>query len=106
MTGVAGALFIAAFSSLAIGLTAAVGAHLAADHSKRSGAVPKSTKDFFVFSKSPLLFGVVPSISAIFSDVHRRYDSRFITRCFHIARVTLLLGVVVLAGAAVFGLLA
>jgi hypothetical protein len=86
MTIIQVTLSIGLWLSMATGLLAALGAHLAADHSKRNGIVSKRTSDFFDFSKDVFYFGIGPSFHAIFSDVHRRYESRFITRCIYAAR--------------------
>lgn len=86
MTVIQVCLFLAAWLSGAIAMIRSIGAHLAADHSKRNGLVPKKTSDFYDFSTNPFFYGVGPSFKAIFSDVHRQYDSRFITRCIKIAR--------------------
>jgi len=90
-------LFLAAWLSIATAIVSSIGAHLAADHSKRNGLVPKKTSDFYDFSTHPFFYGVGPSFKAIFSDVHRQYDSRFITRCIKIARVAFVLAPTFLA---------
>jgi hypothetical protein len=91
MTVVQVCLFLAAWLSGAIAMVSSIGAHLAADHSNRNGLVPKKTSDFYDFSTHPFFYGVGPSFKAIFSNVHRQYDSRFITRCIKIARVAFVL---------------
>jgi hypothetical protein len=100
MTTVQATFAICLWLSLATGIFAALGAHLAADHSKRNGVVPKRTSDFFRLSKSMFSIGIGPSLQDIFSNVHRRYESRFITRCIYAARV-----VFALAGAFAVALL-
>jgi hypothetical protein len=87
MTLLQAAPFLIAFLSTATAFISVTGAHLAAEHSKRNGIVPKGTRDFFVFSKNPAVLGVVPSFRAIYSDVHHVYGSRFITGCIQISRV-------------------
>ena len=91
------ALGIAGWLSLATGMVSSMGAHLAADHSRRNGLVPRKTQDFFHVSKGVFHFGIGPSFRAIFSDVHRHYESGFITRCVKIARVAFVLAPVFLA---------
>jgi len=91
MSAVQVVLFIAAWLSLAIGMVSSIGAHLAADHSKRNGLAPSKTSDFYGFSTNPFFYGVGPSFKAIFSDVHRQYGSRFITRCIKVSRVAFVL---------------
>lgn len=94
MTFLQAAPFLIAFMSAAAGIICVTGAHLAADHNRRRGAVAKGSPDFFVFSKNPAVFGVVPSFRAIYSSAHRIYDSRFISACIHIARAAFLLAVI------------
>jgi len=53
MSAVQVVLFIAAWLSLAIGMVSSIGAHLAADHSKRNGLAPSKTSDFYGFSTNP-----------------------------------------------------
>lgn len=91
------ALFIAGWLSFATGMISSMGAHLAADHSRRNGLVPRKTPDFYDFSKNVFYFGVGPSFRAIFSDAHRHYKSRFITRCVKVARMTFVLAATFLA---------
>ncbi|KIC58901.1 hypothetical protein RM53_06780 [Brevundimonas nasdae] len=91
------ALFIAGWFSLATGMVSSMGAHLAADHSRRNGLVPRKTPDFYDFSKNVFSFGIGPSFRTIFSDVHRQYKSRFITRCVKVSRVAFVLAAAFLA---------
>ena len=103
MTLLQAAPFLIAFMSAGIGLICVMGAHLAADYSRRSGAVPKGTPDFYVFHKSPLGFGLGPSFRAIYSNAHRIYESRFISTCIYIARAAFLLALIAfIVGGALF----
>lgn len=91
MTALQVCLFLAAWLSVATAIVSSIGAHLAADHSKRNGLVPRKTSNFYVFHTTVFRLGVGPSFKAIFSDAHRQYESRFITRCIKIARVAFVL---------------
>ena len=90
-------LAIAGWFSLATGMVSSMGAHLAADHRRRNGLVPRKTPDFYDFSRNVFYFGIGPSFRTIFSDAHRHYKSRFITRCVKVARVAFVLAAALLA---------
>lgn len=85
------ALAIVGWLSMATGMVSSMGAHLAADHRRRNGLVPRKTPDFYDFSKNVFYFGIGPSFRTIFSDAHRHYKSRFITRCVKVSRVAFVL---------------
>ena len=102
MTFLQAAPFLIAFMSAATALISVAAAHFAADHSKRNGIAPESAPEFFVFSKNSMILGVVPSFRMIYSDGHRIYGSRFITRCIQTSRVGFAIAVILL----VFGLVA
>lgn len=87
MNTVQAVLAIAGWFSLATGMVSSMGAHLAADHRRRNGLVPRKTPDFYDFSKNVFYFGIGPSFRTIFSNAHRHYKSRFITRCVKVSRV-------------------
>lgn len=91
MTFLQPALLIAFALSMITALVSTTFAHFAADHSRRSGLVPPTTPVFFVFSKNPAIFGVVPSFQEIYSATHRLYDNRFITGCIYVARPAFIL---------------
>lgn len=88
---------IAGWLSMATGMISSMGAHLAADHRRRNGFVPRKTPDFYDFSKNVFYFGIGPSFRTIFSDAHRHYNSRFITRCVKVSRAAFVLAAAFLA---------
>lgn len=96
MTFLQPVLLIAFALSMITALVSTTFAHFAADHSRRSGLVPPTTPVFFVFSKNPVIFGVVPSFQEIYSATHRLYDNRFITGCVYIARPAFILAALLL----------
>ncbi len=80
-------LGVALAISTAIALVSSLGAHFSADYLKRNGAVPKSTSDFARSAPPPFFLDVGISLTDIYSSLHKRYKSRFLTRCVYVARV-------------------
>lgn len=77
-----------------------VAAQFSADHLKTSGIVSKKTPDLFRWL-DPLGTHLIEDF---YSDRHKSYNSRFITRCVKIARVAMPLDICafILFGIAVF----
>ena len=78
------------------------GAEFWADHRKTSGESPTSLPGFMTLAD----WLGLEMLGRIYSDLHRRYESRFISSCIVIARITMPLtfalivanGVVLIAG--------
>jgi hypothetical protein len=67
------------------------GAQFWAEHRRRSGESPPDLPNFMTY------FDLI-GVRRLYSDLHREYGSRFISRCVHIARVTVPLTVALLLG--------
>ncbi|NBB64618.1 hypothetical protein GVN18_35770 [Pseudomonas sp. ODNR1LW] len=97
-------LFIALGISGALVIASALGAHFAADYFKRNKMVAKSTRDFVSSAPAPFFLQMGISLRDIFSDTHKAYGNKFISRCIYTARVsTIAVGVLTIAMVTVIG---
>ncbi|MFN7129499.1 MAG: hypothetical protein ACK4OJ_10580 [Brevundimonas sp.] len=83
-------LSIALCLSAATAVATSLGAHFAADYFKRNKIVQKSAPDFIRSGPPPFFLETGISLGDIFSETHKAYGNKFISRCVYIARASII----------------